>query len=109
MNEINSTEILNEIEQEKIALFNEDKIMKEAVRKVLLAGIYENGTLKSGVPADPKRNFLLSSANNMNLTNEVLGQEVRAAYWGIALLEKGFDKLSEIKKDEKLEDNKIPQ
>lgn len=98
MNEITSTEILNDIESEKISLFNEDTIMKEAVRKVLLRGIYQNGTLKKGEHSNPKQNFMLAIANNPQLSNEEIGAEARAAYWGITILEQAFDKLSEIKR-----------
>lgn len=102
--EISPQEILNEIEQEKIIAFMEDPIMREAVKKILLRGIYENGTLKAGVSPEPAQNFLLAIANDKGLSNEQIGQELRSAYWGITILEQAFNKMSELKKEETLEE-----
>lgn len=110
--EIMVEEILTELEQDKVQQFYEDVIMREAVRKILLRGLYQNGTLKAGVAPDPKQNFALAMANNPNATNESLGAELRGAYWGITILEQAFDKLSEIKKSavvKKEEDNNIAE
>lgn len=89
---------LSDIEREKIALFNEDSILREAVKKVLLKGIYENGTLRAGKPADPLQNFALAIAFDPQYSNEQLGADLRASASGISLLEQGFKKLLEFKR-----------
>lgn len=98
------SEILSDIEKAKIIAFNNDVILREAVRKVLLAGIYDNGTLKAGEPADPTKNFALRKVfrtwiKDIPVTNEELGEELRASAMGIQLLEAGFDELSRIKEE----------
>jgi hypothetical protein len=108
--EIDTSEILSELERDKVVQFNEDKIMTQAVKKVLLHAVYNSGVLRQGGDVDPTQNFVLGLANNQTLTNEVLGQEVRAAYWGVATVKQGFDKLLEIKREVTiLEANEIPQ
>lgn len=53
--------ILSEAEKGKLESLNQDTILREAIKKVLLAPIYQDGTLKKGVPANPLKNFLLGA------------------------------------------------
>ena len=86
---------LSDIEAEKLIQFNTDPIMREAVRKILLAGVYLNGVLEPGKPGMPKRNFALALAFREGMTNEMLGQDLRAAAEGIRTIETAFDKIAE--------------
>lgn len=98
-----SDKILNPVEQAEVQKFVENQTMFEAVKKILLAGIYFNGTLRAGEPADPTRNFTLSlvarSAQNGEqfFTNEQLGQDLRACSEGIRLVESGLKSLENYK------------
>lgn len=97
-------EVLNDIEKSKIIAFNNDPVMKEAVKKILLAGLYENGTLKPGESADPLKNFALtrvfkSYITGIPVTNEELGADLRASAVGIKLLEGGFDEIAKFKEE----------
>lgn len=90
---------LSDIEKQKISAFIKDKVMSEAVRKVLLAGIYYNGTLVKDEPANPAHNFALqlgfqSDVQGVVLSDEQIGADVRAQVKGIRLLEGGFLELS---------------
>ncbi len=89
--------ILNDQEKVKVGLFVEDTVMFEAVKKVLLAGIYYNGVLKPGVNSDPLQNYALSLASNPGISNEILGQDLRATSEGIMFLENGLKKLKDYK------------
>ena len=94
-------EILNDVEKAAVQKFVEFETMREAVKKVLLAALYSNGTLKPGQAADPLTNKALTIPyNNPQGSNEQLGAELRAMYAGIMLLEEGFKKLDEFKKVE---------
>ncbi len=100
------------METEKLILLNQDVVMKEALRKILLAGIYENGTLKEGEPANPTRNFLLSAAFSDDYTPEQLGHLTKTAAEGIRIVQNAFTKLEEYvpetpKKDEEPKNNAI--
>lgn len=92
-------EYLSDTEKSKIETFIADTVMVEAVRKVLLAAIYENGTLRANVPADPTRNAALGLAALSNkgvVSNQELGEDIRGLWQGINLLENGFNKLTKI-------------
>lgn len=90
--------ILSDLEKKKVQQFYDDDVMREAVKKVLLVGIYDNGSLKKGQHADPRRNFILSLANpEESLPDDILGQRVRAAWEGVNALESGFSVLADFK------------
>ena len=84
--------ILTDSEKDQMRAFMDNKLMVQVVKKVMLSGIYFNGTLREGEEADPTRNFALSTAfqNNGTLTNEQIGQDLRACAEAIRLVESGF-------------------
>src|SRR5579863_5024417 len=89
---------LSDLEKTEVSRFNDNVVLKEAVRKVLLNGIYNTGVLKKGQKAEPLVNWALSFlGSNPNLTDEELGQELRGYHWGIQALESAFKKLEAIK------------
>lgn len=101
---------LNEIEKAEAQRFCENKTMMETVRKVLLMGIYYNGTLRPGEPADPLRNFALTMADRELLkeyTDEELGRNLRAKRIAIDLVELGFKELEKLKKVDKSKKDKV--
>lgn len=95
-------EYLSDLEKAAIAQFYAFETMREAVKKVLLKQIYDNGTLKPGVKADPLKNIaLVFVSNNLDKPNEVLGENIRSIFQGINALEIGFNELATFqKKDE---------
>ena len=85
--------------------------MVEAVRKVLLASIYENGTLRAGKKAEPLKNAALSLVfkvfnGEATFTDTELGQDLRALAYGVRFLEAGFTELAKIKQKEEKEEDK---
>jgi hypothetical protein len=93
---------LSDLEKTKLITFNADKEMVEAVRKILLASIYSNGTLRKDAPADPLTNGALAlvsmaCSGRGTIKNEELGEDLRGLFHGIQLLENGLKKISEIK------------
>ena len=98
---------LTDLEKSKIYQFNADPDMGEAVRKVLLASIYSNGTLRQTATANPLQNaaFALASlaaSGQGVISDEELGQDLRGLFHGVKALELGLKKLSEIKPEEKV-------
>ena len=83
--------------------------MVEAVRKVILSGIYFDGVLKPGRPSDPFKNFILGKFAGkiegsmqpppviMDSTEEI-GLKMRAIIDAISMLETGFRELDKLKK-----------
>lgn len=95
-------ENLTDLEIAKIEAFCADKDMYEAVRKVLLAGIYEHGTIQRGFTPDPLKNGALSlvhlSTSNP-IPNEVLGEHLRGVWEGLNALQNALQNLNNIKSD----------
>lgn len=103
--------ILDDQEKLAIQMFYDNTIQREAVKKVLLFGIYNNGVLRKGKPADPLLNFALGLVSNLGsqIKNEELGAQLRAAWEGINLLELGFSNLAIYKKEkEQMVDKQNP-
>lgn len=99
---------LNSIEQAELNKFADNKTMFEAVKKVLLAGVYFNGTLRPGEDANPQFNFAVNLGDEQR-TNEQIGAENRAQAQGIRTVITGFKEIESYKtKDTKDVDNKNP-
>lgn len=93
---------LTDLQVAKIETFCKDAEMYNAVRKVILAGIYEHGTVKEDYVPDPLKNGAYSLAS-LALTNpippEVVGQQVMAQFAGINAMKNAFDDLDSIKSE----------
>jgi CII-binding regulator of phage lambda lysogenization HflD len=93
---------LTDLQITKIEQFCKDEEMFNAVRAVLLAGIYTHGTLQKGFTPDPLINGALSlvhlsSANPV--PDEVLGQHIRGVWEGLNALQNAIQNLKNIKSD----------
>ena len=87
---------LSDNEKKQIETFIQNETMREAVKKVLLAGLYDNGVMKPGKPAQATRNHAFGLVSQSpDIENEILGQDLRAVWQGLCLVENGFNKLSE--------------
>jgi len=95
---------LNEIEIEKIEAFCKDEILLEAVKKVLLQGLYTHGVNHPGQKAEPLLNgaFSLVSMTVSNpIPNELLGEQLKAQWAGINTIHNAFESLKSIRSDKK--------
>jgi hypothetical protein len=95
-------DILTDLEKTKIEQFCADPEMVEAVRKVMLTTIYNQGVLVKGKKADPLHNAALGIVfrtvrAETVVDNEKLGEDLRGMAHGINFLESGFERLSKIK------------
>lgn len=96
-------EILSDLEKNKINLFLEDKVMSNAVKKVLLEGVYYNGTMNPGDEIDPLRNFILGAFSTQTaslLSYEEKGKKLDVMMNAISMVESGFNNLENYKKVE---------
>lgn len=94
---------LNDIEVAELEKFVENKTMFEAARKVLLAGIYFNGTLSEGKPAEARKNFILAQLTQPIMENapiEEYGHYAKALVNAIKLVETGFNDFEKFRKVE---------
>lgn len=82
-----------------IQSFVDNDRQREAVKKVLLFEIYNNGTLKKGEEPTPLRNSFMGVAMTHDDPLKV-GQRVMAMAEGINFLEAGFKQLSKYSKKE---------
>lgn len=103
MNDI-STEILSDIEREKLEKFAEDKFLVETVKKYVLAVCYKQGVVNAGKEHVPTRNWAMNlswgaiSQNGMPRNDEELGQNLRALTYAVQLVGSGFSEIAEMKK-----------
>jgi len=94
---------LTELEIAKIQAFNEDVVLKNAIRKVLLEPLYNHGVLGADAEHDPTKNFALTPAFNMLMQKremwdmEKLGMFTMANAMAIQMLEQGFGALEGLK------------
>lgn len=91
---------LTDLEVAKIEQFCADEKMYDAVKKVLLAGIYTHGTIQKDFIPDPLQNGAFSLAQysvGNPIPDEVLGQHIRGMWAGINAFKLAFDKLDDIK------------
>lgn len=114
------SEILSDVEREKVAKFAEDKFLLNAVKKFILAVVYDHGVIVKGKDVRPTKNFALKMAFgaigalgnpvlNMPRSDEELGQNIRALASAIQIVETGFNELQEFKRSEtNLEENNNP-
>lgn len=94
---------LSQVEQDRIAQFNSDPILLNAVKKVMLAEIYQNGTLRADMAPEPLKNGAIALAFaalhvKAVITNEQLGEDLRAFAQAVNLLESGFGRLAKFTK-----------
>lgn len=86
--------ILDPKEMLALQMFQDNPTLKEAVKKVILFGVYHNGTLEAGKQANPLQNFTLGLAANaetVGLDNAQLGQKLKETWAGIQLLERSYE------------------
>jgi hypothetical protein len=92
--------VLSDAEKAHLASFYDNEVMREAVKKVILSGIYSNGALKKGEPADPLRNYLLGFPfQRPELSNEQIGADLRASVSAINTLEVAFSNIARYKSE----------
>lgn len=96
------TEFLTDQEKVKVLQFNEDEVMKEAVRKVMLKAAYTQGTLRKEMDSDPLNNAALNLAfaalRGNDISDAALGADLRGLASGINLLESGFAELDKVER-----------
>lgn len=94
---------LSDEEKELVVQFIGNEKMAEAVKKVLLSGLYDNGVLIPDQKAVPTKNFALSlffkEGVEGPVSNEQLGADLRSCGAAISILESSFSKMLNFGKD----------
>jgi hypothetical protein len=91
---------LNDIEKAEVVAFLENKVMSNAVKKVLLSGVYFDGTMEAGKEHDPLKNFVLGRLSQQHALmndNKHLGDLARSMIDAVSMLETGFAELEKCK------------
>ena len=105
MNDI-SSQILNDIETDKVIALAQDQVAFNAVKKYILAVAYKHGVTEAGQEYRGTLNFALNLAwpatqpNGIPRSDEELGQNLRALTYAVQLVESGFREISELRKPE---------
>lgn len=82
-----------------------------ALKKVLLYGVYYNGTLSENTDPNPSKNFAIQATmhaiqSDPNITNDKLGQGIRASVEAVRMIDLAFKELCKLKKGEDKEEPK---
>jgi hypothetical protein len=100
------TNFLSEAEEVELRKIVHNEVAMTALKKMLLQDIYAYGTLKEGKEPDPLRNFACSflydpvTGQEYHVSNQDLGERLRASLEGIRLVHTSFNKLEKFKQDE---------
>lgn len=99
--------ILDDREKSLLKDAAKNETLMEAIKKVVLAAVYNNGTLKPGEAANPLRNFMLASSTRRDeMTNEQIGAQTRAIRDALEVVEIGFAYVDNFKYNEPKVENK---
>lgn len=96
-------EVLSATEKAAVERANEDEILMQALEKVLLAGLYDNGSLQAGFRANPTRNFALTTliasiSQGKEINFDAVGRDVWGSAMGVYLVSNAFKELRKLKK-----------
>lgn len=89
-------EFLTDLEVVEVERFCANEVMFGAVKKVLLQHLYSQGVITKGQPHNPLKNRALVLVDG-EISNEILGSQLRALWEGINALEGGYADLEKIK------------
>jgi hypothetical protein len=81
----------------KLELIAGDPVMIEALRKVLLFAVYNNGTIVPTQDSNPTRNWALAEAFEKGISDQALGSKIRATAEGVLKLEMGLNEIANFK------------
>lgn len=101
-------EFLTDLEIAKVEAFCADGVMFEAVKKVLLQGIYSQGVIQKGFKHNPLENaaFNLASLAVQNpIPDEELGANIRGMWAGVNYLHNAMTDLEKIKLEKEVVDS----
>ena len=85
--------LLTELELKKVEQIAGDEVAFSALKKVLLASVYFDGTIQKDVDSESQKNFALAIASEPGITAEAAGNKLLNALAGVQLLEIGFKDL----------------
>jgi hypothetical protein len=93
---------LNDVEKDLLQQIADNPAAVNALKKLILANVYFNGTLEKGKSPDPTRNAAIAIAlacgsGQAVRTDAELGQDLRAFAEGVRLVEGGFGRLEKLK------------
>lgn len=95
-------EILDDRERLALQMFIDNEVQQNAVKKVLLFSLYNNGTLTRGKKAEPMVNSafgLVFEANEKGYDDARLGRNLAVMFEGINTVEVAWNALSLYKKE----------
>ena len=93
---------LNDLEKLKLKQFVSDEVAVQALKKVLLADMYNVGVIKKTENLEPRKNWVYGIIMNefgqdYKIDNAEIGQKVRAVVEGTRALELAFKELEKLK------------
>ena len=101
-------EFLTSAEQDLLVSFNENKQLKEVIKKALTISIYECGTIEKGKKHSANVNWALGLTPSWNLSRvgmkpEDIGKELMLKAEALAQVEDAFSRIEKFQKVEEKE------
>ena len=99
---------LSDLEKLKLKAFISDEVAVQALKKVLLADMYNVGVVKKEENLEPRKNWVYGIIMNefgqdYNIKNDDIGAKVRAVVEGTRTLELAFKELEKLKEKPAIE------
>lgn len=95
--------VLSSEEKELVKTFVENTKQFDAVKKILLSGVYSDGVMHQEKPADALQNFVLGTMSHPLMVNAPMaekGMKMTAILDAVGMVESGFESLLHFKQVE---------
>jgi hypothetical protein len=102
------SKLISPLEQSKLIQLNDDTVLKEAIKKVLLYNIYNAETLTPGEPVGLDKHWVYGLDREDKLSDEEVGKKVKIKIAAMAMLEDAFMTLGNYRAEVKLEGDENP-
>lgn len=89
-------DFLTEKEKAAVQMFIENETMRDAVKKLLLDQIFNQGVQPKGVPTLQLRNWIFGLDATGKMTDDNFGRAVRVHTEALVVLEQAYDKMFDL-------------
>lgn len=100
-------DVLNSEEISRVIMFNQDEQLKGAIKKIMLADIYNSGTVGNGDVVTRNWAYNLIPQDGKT-TNAEIGENLRAHVVALSFLEEAFKKIETYQSKRELQEEVNP-
>ena len=103
-------EVLSDAELNELDRIADNPFLLQALEKIICYELVSEGLLAAGKSFDAGKNFVLGYVQELGgvLSNERLGEDVRALFWGVLRLREGLQNIRNFKEKPKVGNSENP-